>query len=58
MQRMKTRVKEVIGRRDSLSLEEMIQELNPVIRGWNNYHTRVQADQKRFRFLNRFVWDR
>jgi RNA-directed DNA polymerase len=58
MQRMKTRVKEVIGRRDSLSLEEMIQELNPVIRGWNTYHTRVQADQKRFRFLNRFVWDR
>lgn len=57
MQRIKTRVKEVIGRRYSLSLEEMIQELNPVIRGWNNYHTRIQADQKRFRFLNRFVWD-
>jgi RNA-directed DNA polymerase len=58
MQRIKTRVKEVIGRRYSLSLEEMIQELNPTIRGWNTSQTRVQADQKRCRFLNRFVWDR
>jgi RNA-directed DNA polymerase len=58
MTRVKTRIKEVIGRRYSLSLEEMIQELNPTIRGWNNYHTRIQADQKRFRFLNQFVWDR
>ena len=58
MKRVKTRIKEVIGRRYSLSLEEMIQELNPTIRGWNNYHTRIQADQKRFRFLNQFVWDR
>jgi RNA-directed DNA polymerase len=58
MTRVKTHIKEVIGRRYSLSLEEMIQELNPTIRGWNNYHTRIQADQKRFRFLNQFVWDR
>jgi group II intron reverse transcriptase/maturase len=58
MKRVKTRIKEVIGRRYSLSLEEMIQELNPIIRGWNNYHTRIQADQKRFRSLNQFVWDR
>lgn len=58
MKRVKTRIKEVIGRRYSLSLEEMIQELNPTIRGWNNYHTRIQADQKRFRYLNQFVWDR
>jgi RNA-directed DNA polymerase len=58
MHRIKQRIKEVIGRRYSLSLEEMIDELNPTIRGWNNYHTRIQADQKRFRFLNRFVWDR
>jgi len=58
MTRVKTRIKEVIGRRYSLSLEEMIRELNPTIRGWNNYHTRIQADQKRFRFLNQFVWDR
>ena len=58
MKRVKTRIKEVIGRRYSLSLEEMIQALNPIIRGWNTYHTRLQADQKRFRSLNQFVWDR
>ena len=58
MQRVKARIKTVIGRRYSLSLEEMISELNPTIRGWNNYHTRIQADQKRFRYLNWFVRDR
>jgi RNA-directed DNA polymerase len=58
MQRIKQRIKEGIGRRSSLSLEEMITEVNPIIRGWNNDHTRIQADQKRFRFLNRVVWDR
>jgi hypothetical protein len=58
MQRVKERIKTVIGRRYSLSLEEMISELNPTIRGWNTYHTRVQADQKRFRYLNWFVRDR
>jgi group II intron reverse transcriptase/maturase len=58
MQRIKQRIREVIGRQYSLSLEEVIMLLNPVIRGWNNYHTRIPGDQKRFRFLNRFVWDR
>jgi group II intron reverse transcriptase/maturase len=58
MKRIKERIREVIGRRYSLSLEEVIGMLNPVIRGWNNYHTRIRGDQKRFRFLNRFVWDR
>jgi RNA-directed DNA polymerase len=58
MQRVKARIKTVIGRRYSLSLEEMIRELNPTIRGWNTYHTRVQADQKRFRYLNWCVRDR
>lgn len=58
MKRIKHRIREVIGRQYSLSLEEMITLLNPIIRGWNNYHTRIQADQKRFHHLNRFVWDR
>jgi group II intron reverse transcriptase/maturase len=58
MKRIKERIREVIGRQYSLSLEEMIMLLNPVIRGWNNYHTRIQADQKRFRYLNWFVRDR
>ena len=58
MKRIKQRIREVIGRQYSLSLEEMIMLLNPIIRGWNNYHTRIQADQKWFRYLNWFVRDR
>ena len=60
MTRIKQRIREVIGRRFSLSLEEVIELLNPVIRGWNNYHTRtsIRPEQKRFRFLNQFVRER
>jgi group II intron reverse transcriptase/maturase len=58
MTRMKQRIKEVIGRQYSLSLEEMITLLNPVIRGWNNYHTRIRPEVKRFLSLNQFVRNR
>lgn len=58
MTRIKQRIHEVIGRRYSLSLEEVITLLNPVIRGWNNYHTRLWAEQKRFLSLNQFVRER
>jgi group II intron reverse transcriptase/maturase len=58
MQRIKARIREVIGRQYSRSLEEMIKRLNPIIRGWNNYHTRIRGDQKRLRYLNWFVRDR
>ncbi|HEC31280.1 MAG TPA: hypothetical protein ENI41_02195 [Deltaproteobacteria bacterium] len=37
----------------------MIAELNPVIRGWNNYHTRLPSSgRKRLRKLNGFVRER
>jgi group II intron reverse transcriptase/maturase len=58
MTRIKQRIREVIGRKFSLSLEEVITLLNPVIRGWNNYHTRIWPEQKRFQSLNRFVQNR
>jgi group II intron reverse transcriptase/maturase len=58
MKRIKQRIGEVIGRKYSLSLEEMITLLNPVIRGWNNYHTRIRPERKRFFQLNQFVWNR
>jgi group II intron reverse transcriptase/maturase len=58
MTRIKQRIKEVIGRQYSLSLEEMITLLNPVIRGWNNYHTRIRPEAKRFLSLNQFVRNR
>jgi hypothetical protein len=58
MTRIKQRIREVIGRRYSLSLEDMILLLNPVIRGWNTYHTRIRPERKRFLSLNQFVWER
>jgi RNA-directed DNA polymerase len=50
--------KKVIGRRYSLSLEAMIKDLNPVLRGWDNYHRRAMCARKRVRKLNGFVRDR
>jgi len=58
MQRIKQKVRDLIGRRYSRSLEDLIEELNPVLRGWNNYHIRAQAERKRLRTLNRFVEER
>ena len=58
MKRIKQRIKEVIGRWYYLSLEELVEALNPVIRGWNNYHTSVLPNAKRFRKLNACVRER
>ncbi len=58
MKRIKERIRELIGRRYGMSLEEIIEDLNPVIRGWNNYHTAVPPQAKRFRKLNGFVRER
>jgi len=58
MSRIKQRIREVIGRRYGLSLEEMISKLNPVIRGWNNYHKATMPVRKRLRKLNAFVRER
>ena len=58
IKRVKQRMKEVIGRRYNRSLEEMIAELNPVIRGWNAYHKAARPAAKRLRKLNWFVWER
>jgi RNA-directed DNA polymerase len=58
MKRIKERIKEVIGRRYSLSLEELIEELNPVLRGWDNYQSKAMSSRKRVRKLNGFVRNR
>jgi len=61
MVRIKQKIRDKIGRRFSLTLEEVVKELNPVIRGWNNYHqykTGITPEAKRFRELNRFVRER
>lgn len=56
--RIKQRIREVVGRRYSISLEELIGELTPVIRGWNNYHKATRPVLKRLRKLNGFVRER
>lgn len=58
MERIKARLKEAIGCRTFLSLERMIGELNPIIRGWHNYHTTEYEETERFRKLNYFVRER
>jgi RNA-directed DNA polymerase len=58
MGRIRQRVREVVGRRYGLSLEELIKELTPVIRGWNNYHKATRPVLKRLRKLNAFVRER
>lgn len=58
IKRIKQRVRELIGRRYGMSLEKMIAELNPVIRGWNNYHIKVHPELKRLKKLNAFIRER
>ena len=58
MKRIKERIKKVVGRRYSLSLEELIEELNPVLRGWDNYQRNAQSARKRVRKLNGFIRER
>jgi predicted RecB family endonuclease len=58
MQRIRQKVREVIGRRYSKELEEMIKELNPKLRRWANYHIRARGERKRMKKLNGFVRER
>jgi group II intron reverse transcriptase/maturase len=58
MKRIRQRLREVTAGCHSLSLEELIEKLNPVIRGWNNYHTAVRPFGKRLRKLNAFIRER
>jgi group II intron reverse transcriptase/maturase len=58
MHRIRQKVRDVIGRRFSMELNAMIKELNPVLRGWSNYHIRARGDRKRLRKLNTFVRER
>jgi RNA-directed DNA polymerase len=58
IERIKQRIRDKIGRRYYLSLEELVKELNPVMRGWNNYHKATGPIRKRMRKLNYFVWQR
>jgi group II intron reverse transcriptase/maturase len=57
--RIKEKVNKLVGRRYGTSLEDMIEELNPVIRGWDNYHKIPRGGQRKPRVkLNYFVRER
>jgi RNA-directed DNA polymerase len=58
MERIREKVRKTVGRRYSLSLEEMIAELNPMLRGGDNYHKAADAHRKRIVKWNGFVRDR
>ena len=58
MKRIREKIRTKIGRRYSKSLEEMIEELNPKLRGWDNYHKAVDPQRSRFVHLDWFVTDR
>ena len=60
MKSITEKLKKRIGRRYSLSAEEMVKELNPIIRGWNNYHTKLDygIERQRILGLNYYVLNR
>ena len=58
IKRIKERIKKVVGRRYTLSLEELIEELNPVLRGWDNYQRKAMSARKRVCKLNGFIRER
>lgn len=57
IQGVKQKVRLRIGKQYGLSLEEMIKEVNPTIRGWFNFH-RHATRRDCFRKLNRFIRER
>jgi len=59
IERIHSKINKKVGKRYSLSLEELITELNPTIRDWNNYFKKACFyKSKRVRKLNQFVRDR
>jgi group II intron reverse transcriptase/maturase len=54
-ERIKQKVRDGIGRRYGERLEDRIESLNPILRGWGNYHKAVYPDRKRLRKLDGFV---
>jgi group II intron reverse transcriptase/maturase len=58
LQRVRGKIKETFGRKYGSSLEEIVGKLNPVIRGWNNYHTAIRPVRERLLKLNYYVLER
>lgn len=58
LQAVRQKIKETFGRKYGTSLEEIVARLNPVIRGWNNYHTAIRPVRERLLKLNYYVMER
>jgi group II intron reverse transcriptase/maturase len=58
LQRVREKIKETFGRKYGSGLEEIVEKLNPVIRGWNNYHTAIRPVRERLLKLNYYVQER
>ncbi len=54
---LREKIRTKIGRRYYLSLQEVIREINPIIRGWFNYF-KVAHSERHFYRLDRFVMNR
>jgi len=54
---LREKIRTKIGRRFYLSLQEIIREINPILRGWHNYF-RVSQGERHFYRLDRFVMNR
>ena len=54
---IKEKIRNVIGRRYSLSLQEVIVEINRILRGWHNYFKRSNGEPI-FQYLDRFILTR
>jgi len=50
----KTKVKSIIGQGKGWNAESLIRKLNPVIRGWANYHRNIQASRT-FSNVHKFI---
>ena len=42
LQAVRQKIKATFGRKYGTPLEEIVARLNPIIRGWNNYHTAIR----------------
>jgi RNA-directed DNA polymerase len=53
---VKRRIKELTGRATlGLSLDQLVHALNPILRGWANYH-RHAASKRCFSYLDHYLW--
>lgn len=53
--RVKEKIRKAIGRRGNWQLDKAIQRVNPIVRGWGNYH-RYGNSTEQFEAVDGYVW--